>query len=101
MTNRIKLTLFKNRDRQTDNHPHLKNGKPVDVPCSCGKVNRHWLAGFINSNNEQTQASIGRMLDKLEAENGNYPILNISLTPAEPQAPAASNAGYEDESDPF
>lgn len=95
---RIKLTLFKNRDREKDTHPQLKNGKPIEV-----NGQRFWVSGFINSDNPDTQASITRMLDKLEKENGSYPIISISLTPAEPQAstPSSDASGWEDDDDPF
>jgi hypothetical protein len=97
MTERIKLGLFKNEDRQADTHPQLRNGKPQEI-----NGQRYWVTAFINSDDPDTQAAIERMVDKLQTQNGNYPIISVSLTPAAAQAPQQqSSKGWDDDDDPF
>jgi len=81
--NDTKLRFWRNENRDTSTQPHLTNGKPQDV-----NGVRCWLSLWINSDNEETQKSIDRMLLKLADECGTGAIITVGLRPAEQQAPA-------------
>ena len=76
----IKAGLWLNEKREKDTHPLLKAGKPVNI-----NGQDYWLSAWVNAgkgNPEMDQAVI-RMFNKLAEANDKYPIINLSLSPAE------------------
>ena len=100
MTNRVKLGLYKNDSREKDSHPHMKNGKPQEIPAG-----RYWVSAFINTNDPDTQALAEQLLVRLAKENNTYPCIGVSLSPANEQAPSQSGGGqgksWGGDRDPF
>jgi len=91
----MKLRFWKNERRDSDTHPHLSNGKPVEID---GKM--YWAKIWINAEQDDTKAGINRMVDKLADENGTHAIITLDLTPAETRTSAPPAKQYQDDT-PF
>ena len=76
----IKLALWAADNRETEKHPHIKSGKPVEI-----NGQKFWLSGYINAgqNNPELAASIDHMITKLSEANDTYPIISLRLMPVE------------------
>jgi hypothetical protein len=89
--NQIKLALWKNDKRDKPTQPYLKGGKPQDIGGQ-----QYWVSAFFNipkSADDATREKIEKMLDWMCKENGSYPLISISLSPAEQQ-------GFQQRSEP-
>jgi hypothetical protein len=95
--NDTKLRFWRNDKRDSSAHPHLTSSKPQEI-----NGQRCWLSLWINSDNEETQKSIDRMVQKLADECGTGAIITVGLRPAEQQAPAERrDYGTDGGDDPF
>jgi len=92
----MKIRFWRNDRREGPTHPHLSNGKPVEID---GKT--YWAKIWINAEQDETKAGVDRMVDKLADENGQHAIITLDLTPAQPAAPASSAQKKYSEDDPF
>lgn len=98
----IKLALWKNEKRDKPTQPYLKGGKPQAI-----NGQQFWVSAFFNipkTADDATRAKIEAMLDWIAKENGSYPLISVSLSPAEGNyAPAAGHSapaaagGFDDE----
>jgi len=96
-SNDIKLGLWKNEQRNKPTQPILKGGKPQVI-----NGQEYWVSAWINTprDDADTAAKVERMVDALASLLGTYPIVNVSLSPAEQRsAPAAGSGGPEDSLD--
>lgn len=93
----IEIAVWANDRRESDRHPHVKAGKPVDVPCECGRVNQKWVSGWFSTggpddpDSAKLDGRIEKFLETLADKAGTYPVLKITLSPAE--ARSGSNSG--------
>lgn len=94
----IKLGLWKNDRRTKSTQPPLSAGKPVEIE---GK--QYWLSAYINTpkGDDATAERVQKMIDHLAEGNGTYPLLSISLVPAEQRQQPVSDAPLDDDDVPF
>lgn len=97
----IKLALWKNEKRDKPTQPFLKGGKPQQV-----NGQEYWVSAFVNipkTADDATREKIEKMLDWMCKENGSYPLISVSLSPAEQQgftqkeAPATMQDAFSDD----
>lgn len=96
--NDIKLALWKNDNRPSPKHPPLSAGKPVNI-----NGQDYWISAYINGprDNAELRDRIEKFITYLAEQNGTYPIINVSLRPAEsrgqrPSAPTSEGAPFDD-----
>jgi len=97
-SNDIRLALWKNDKREKPTQPILKGGKPVNI-----NGQEYWLSAWINGpkDDEGFAHRIDSMVDIMADKLGSYPIVSISLTPAESCGYSQPPASGSSAGDPF
>lgn len=88
--NDTKLALWKNDKRDKPTQPLLKGGKPQLI-----NGEEMWVSAWINAPKDASPElvqKIENLVNYLSEQNGKYPIITISLSPAGESAPAAQHA---------
>ena len=82
-SNDVKIALWKNDKREKSTQPILKGGKPQVI-----NGQEYWVSAWINApkGDDDTAQKIERMVEALASLNGTYPIINVSLSPAQGHA---------------
>jgi hypothetical protein len=90
--NDVKLALWKNDKRTKPTQPLLKGGKPQVI-----NGQEYWVSAWLNApkGDDATAAKVERMVDALADLLGTYPIISVSLSPADGQAPAAGSSTFQ------
>lgn len=89
----IKLGLWKNERREKATHPILSSGKPQVI-----NGQEYWVKAFINAPKGDTELAerIEKFVTYLAERNQSYPIVNVTLSPAENRQNPAPQSSAND-----